>query len=401
MGPYPGDPDWSSREDAAYDRPGDEPHSARIILPTRTGKTDPSRISRALSQPAGEQTIDGAHRHRGRSPAPVAVPGSAVDTALDKIPFLGKIKDIIYAGVLGQWAVGFWSALYVLIFQARYWGKSFKYSWDHLNTLWHFKAVPWIGPWLFDHYDLGRHIFMRDAPEGILGFAVVAMIIPALGAFDLATKKRDKPPLLDRVMVRLRMPSPYQGQMGRHPDTSTLQYLFLIPAMLIAAIPGLLVSGVVIFGGMALAPKFGYHSAWLTATSPWVSIVIGLIGGKFAGHKPAVKAGADVQKFYLGKRIALCRAADKILTQFREGLIGQDNARDQLTAMPGVSPSRVYPEVYRHLYRRLLAKGDPVRNYSRRSTLALFVFVAAFVVLGGWGVYLRKYGITHGFWLPW
>jgi hypothetical protein len=325
------------------------------------------------------------------TPAPVVVPTSIATDVLDKLPILSKIKDLVYAGVLGQWAVGFWSALYVLIFQAHYWGKSFKYTWGH------FKAVPGIGPWMYAHYDVARHVFLRDAPEAILGFALVAMIIPVI-----ATKKRDKPPLLDRIAVRLGMPSPYQGQMGRHPDTSTLQYLLLLPSMLVASVPGLLISGLAVFGSMAVIPElFGVHSAWFTPTSPWVAVVIGLIGGKFAGHKPAIKAGADVQKFYLGKRVALSRAADKILGQFRDGLISQDNARNQLTAMPGIDPGRIYPEVYRHRFRAMVKQDQPARKYSFVSTLVLLILTALFIVIGGWGVYLRKYGISHTFWMPW
>jgi hypothetical protein len=132
-----------------------------------------------------------------------------------------------------------------------------------------------------------------------------------------------------------------------------------------------------------------------------VPIAIGIAGGKFAGHKPALKAGADVQHFYMGKRIVLANAADQILTQFREGLIPQDSARDQLTRMPRTSPSMWYPEVYRALYRQLISKGAPVRRYSVASTIGLVAFVTVFVVCGGWGVYLRKYGIGHGFWMPW
>ena len=336
-------------------------------------------------------------------PAPVVIPQSTATTIASKIPFWGRAKDLAYSYVLGQWAVGFWSALYVLVTQAHYFGKSFAYIWNHLNVIWHFKAIPWACPWIYNYYGIFRHIFMRDAPEAILAFAVVAMIIPKIAGLNLATRKKSTPPWVDRVIVKLGMPSPYQGQLGRHPDTSGLQYLFLVPSILLAALPGEIAAGLVIFGGIALTHMAGYtgHGALINPASWWIPIVIGIAGGKFAGHKPALKAGADIQRYYMGKRIVLAYAANKILRQFGEGLIPQESARDQLTRMPRTSPSLWYPEVYRRLYRQLLAKGDPVRHYSWVSSAGLVAFVVLFVVAGGWGVYLRKYGIHYGFWMPW
>jgi hypothetical protein len=325
-------------------------------------------------------------------------PRSTAEAALVKIPFWGQIQATLYSLAFGQWAVGFWSGVYVLVFQARWFGKSFKYIWDHLNQLWHFNAVPFIGHWLYTSYDVGRHIFLRDAPEAVLAYAAVAMIIPFL-----ATKKRKgKVPLLDKIMVRLGMPSAYQGGMGRHADTSGLQYLFLIPSMIAASLPGEIVMGAVIFGGMAIAHAHGYHSPWLEPTSPWVPVVIGIAGGKFAGHKPAVKAGYDVNQFFIGKRLSLTYAADKILAAFHADEITQDQARNQLTRMRRADPSLLYPAAYRALYEKLLALRVPVRKYTWLSTAVTITVVTVFIIVGGWGVYLRKWGIPHhDFWLPW
>jgi hypothetical protein len=337
--------------------------------------------------------------------SPAATMPENVEAFVGKIPLVGKVQSLVYALLVGQWAVGFWSGLYVLVFQARWFGVSFKYTWDNLNLLWHFKAVPLIGHWMFDYYNVGRHIFARDAPEAVLGYAFVAMVIPLL-----VTKMRDNPPLLDRVMVRLGMPSPYQEQLGRHPHTSGLQYLFLVPSMLFAALPGEIAASVIIFGGMALAHHYGYAPGWLTPTGTfpvgpvhvaWVFIAIGIAGGKFFGHKPAVKAGQDIQRFYLGKRLALVYAADKILDKFSKGLLDHDKARDQLTGMRRSDPAIWYPATYRLMYRRMLAARVPVGKYGVVSTIATVLFVTVVVVVGGWGTFLRRYGITHGFWLPW
>jgi hypothetical protein len=335
----------------------------------------------------------------------VSVPEQGVEAFVGKIPFAGKLQSLLYSLVVGQWAVGFWSALYVLIFQAHWFGKSLKYIWDNLNVLWHFEAVPLIGHWLFAYYNVGRHLYLRDAPEAILGYALVAMIIPFL-----ATRMRDKPPLLDRVMVRLGMPSPYQEKLGRHPHTSGLQYLFLVPSMLLASLPGEIAASVAIFGGMALAHHYGYTPGWLTPTGTfpvgpvhvaWVFITVGVAGGKFLGHKPAVKAGQDIQRYYLGKRLALVYAADKILDQFEKGLLNHDKARNLLTGMRRSDPAFWYPAAYRLMYQRLLAEHVLVRKYGLVSMVVTVLAVLAVIVIGGWGVYLRRYGITHGFWLPW
>lgn len=340
---------------------------------------------------------------------------SAAEVLAGKIPFWDRAQSLLYSIVAGQWAVGFWSGIYVLVTQAHWFGKSFKYTWDHLNVLWHFRAVPGIGNWMFDNFDLARHIFLRDAPEAVLAYAVVAMIITwlagkkyqvslvrkALIKLGLAKPKARKVPLIHRILVKMGMPSIYQEDLGRHPDTSPAQYAFLIPSMLFAALFGEIVAAAIIFGGIAFAHRQGYYSPWLEPTSPWVSVVIGIAGGKAFGHFPAVKAGYDAQRFYLGKRLAVNYAADQILDGFKDNLISHDKARNELTAMRRADPAIWYPASYRRLYDRLLAARAAVRKYGKLSTVTFALFVLLFVVIGGWGVYLRKYGISHGFWLPW
>jgi hypothetical protein len=336
----------------------------------------------------------------------IKVPQSGAEQLAQKIPLWDKIQSVVYSIIVGQWAVGFWSGVYVLVFQAHWFGKSFKYTWDNLNLLWHFRAIPGVGNWLFDNYNLARHIFMRDAPEAIAAYAFVAMVITLL-----ASKEKDKTPWLDRLFVRLHIPSVYQGRFDvkhgsrkgqpRRADTSVAQYALLLPSMLLTAIPGEAIAAAVIFGGIALAHSRGYHSPWLEPTSWWVPVIIGLAGGRFAGHRPAIKAGADIQRYFIGKRLAIGYVADRILVRYHADQLTQDEARNKLTAMRRADPSLWYPVAYRHLYGRLLAAHAKVREYSSWSRWVLAALLVVGLVIGLWGVYLRKYGITHGFWLPW
>ena len=333
-----------------------------------------------------------------------------------KLPFWDQAQSLAYSAVIGQWAIGFWSGLYVLVTQAHWFGKSLKYSWDHLNVLWHFQVVPGIGGWMYSNYKIFEHIFLRDAPEAVLAYAVVATIITWLAIkkyqvspvrkvlirLGLARPQERKIPLVHKVAVRLGIPSVYQEDLGRHPGTSLLQYVFLVPSMLLASLTGEIPVAAVIFGAMAIAHRNGYHSPWLEPTSPWVPVVIGLAGGRVFGHMPAVKAGYDLQvKYGIGKRLAVSYAADTILDQVSAGTIDRTRARNELTGMRRADPSLLYPASYRRLYKQLLAKHVPVKKYRLPSAVTFAAAVVLFLVIGGWGVYLRKWGIGHGFWMPW
>jgi hypothetical protein len=338
--------------------------------------------------------------------ADITVPQSGAEKLAEKIPALSRIQAVAYSIVVGQWAVGFWSGVYVLVTQAHYFGKSFKNTWDNLPQLMHLGAIPGIGHFIIDNADLARHIFFRDAPEAILGYAFVAMIITIL-----ATKEKEKTPWLDRQFVKLHIPSVYQGRFTirhgprkgqrRRADTSPAQFVLLLPSMLLTAVPGEAIMAAAIFGGIALAHHRGYHSPWLEPTSPWVSPLIGIAGGRFAGHRPAIKAGYDIQRYFIGKRLWITYTADRILLGFKAEEITQDAARNKLTRMRRADPSLLYPISYRRLYDKLLAQRAKVREYSSWSRWVFGLGMAIALIIGLWGVYLRKWGIGHGFWLPW
>lgn len=323
-----------------------------------------------------------------------------------KIPFWGKLQNTVYSLGLIQWAVGVVTAGYILVTQADYFGFSFKKSWDNLNQVWHFRAIPEIGNFLYDNWDLGRHLYFRAILESVLAYAFVSMIVP-----KLMTKPKARVPLPHRVMIRLGMPSPYMGRLRPdHPDTSGLQYAFLFPSIWIASLFGQVVMSVIIFVPMALAHRAGFHPAWLQPEGiitagpiriPWVPILIGVAGGQLWGHTPAGKAGADIQRRWLDRRLSVAYLAERLLDAFSAGDLSRDKARDQLTALPDSQPSELYPATYRAWYDRLLAAHTPARPTSRWVRLISWLIVAGLVILGAYGVYAQRWGIPqHDLWIP-
>jgi hypothetical protein len=346
--------------------------------------------------------------------APPARP--AAEQLILKIPFWGKSQNIVYSLGLIQWAVGIITAGYILVTQGRYRGFSFKKSWDGLNQIWHFRAIPGIGNWLYENWDLGRHFYFRNILESVLAFAFVAMIVP-----KLATRIRAKVPLAHRIMVALHIPSPYQGRFTvrhgrrkgqpRRADTTGLQYVFLFPSVWVASWPGQIVMSVILFGAMALGHRAGFTPSWfqpegvITAGPvriPWVPILIGVAGGKLWGHSPAGKAGADIQRrLGLDRRLSVYYLAEKLLDQFAAGEITRDKALAQLTALPDALPSQLYPATYRHWYQRLLAERAPARPITRLALFMSRATVLVLIILGAYGIYAQRWGIPHhDLWIP-
>jgi hypothetical protein len=327
------------------------------------------------------------------------------EALIGKIPFWGKLQATVYSLGLIQWAVGIVTAAYVIITQWTWFGHSFKYTWDHLNEIWHWKAIPGIGNFLYDNWDIGRHLYFRNLQETVLAYAFVSMIIIKL---TVKPQLQGKIPWAHRAIVKMKMPSPYQGQLGRHPDTSGLQYVFLIPSMFICELPGIIVFSVVVFGGMALGHRLGFHPAWFYPEAtipvgpikiPWVQIVVGLGAGRFFGRLPAIKAGQDIQRRYLDVRLALRYRAGAIMDAVLGGTLDEDKGLDQLTRLPRTRPSELYPLTYRRWYDALLKERALARPRSRWSTFASRATVIICVLLGAYGIYIQRYGIHHGsFW---
>ena len=336
---------------------------------------------------------------------------SATEALILKIPFWGKIQNTLYSLGLIQWAVGVVTAGYIIITQGTYFGRTNKIVWDGLNNYLHFKAVPWIGNWLWDNWDLGRHLYFRAILESLLAYAFVAMIVP-----KLMTKPKKKVPLPHLIMIRLGMPSPYMGRVPtlrgrpRHEDTSGLQYILLFFSVWVASLFGQAVMSVIIFVPMALAHRAGFHPAWLQPEGiitigfvriPWVPILIGVAGGQLWGHTPAGKAGADIQRRYLDRRLSVAYLAENLLDRFKAETLTRDKARDQLTGLPDAKPSQLYPATYRHWYERLLAVHALARPTTRLNRFISWAVVAVLVVLGAYGIYAQRWGIPQNdLWIP-
>lgn len=355
--------------------------------------------------------------------APVTGASRLTEEILPKIPFFGRIKDLGYAFAVSQIAVGIMSAVYIVIWQGRYFGFSLKPYWDGANGYLHFKAVPWIGQFLYDNWDIGRHLFFRDALESVLAYALVVMVVvkirplyqrnPAvirlLGRAGISLPPvRTRIPLAHRVLGFCHMPTPYQGDMNRwirhgprKAQTTPLQYLLLLPSMFLASVPGMAVAAAVIYGGMAYAHHRGYSSPWLTPESPWVPIAVGIAGGNAFGHLPAVKAGQDVQKYFLRMRLAIAYFAEDMLNDYRDGEITLARARDEITALRGTKPGRLYPDVFRARFDTLLSRREPADQGSKLEKATIMLFVLVLTVLAVYGLYARKWAIPHGdLWIP-
>lgn len=335
------------------------------------------------------------------STAATTSPQRLTNVLLPKLPILERLQLLVYGSAATQVAGAICIAGYVLITQARYFGATFKYTWDNMDTLWfHLQNVPKIGGWLVDHWKIFEHIFMRNDPEAVLAAALVSLLI--IKKISL----KDKTPIIDRMLCFLRMPSLYQGRVRgeKHERTSALQIIFLFPSMLVAAIFGEALIGIPIFIGIALAHRHGYHAAWLTPEAGWVSGVIGTFGGLFYGHKPALKVGRDVQEHFIHRRLAAAYHAEVVLKDFKAGRVELETARDDLTGLPDTEPNWYYPPLFRHWYRALL--GEHVQMTNGRGKMTTFVITAVLPVvtlLAFYGFYIRYVGIPvqHGkFWMP-
>jgi hypothetical protein len=326
---------------------------------------------------------------------------------LRKLTLGEKLQNLLYS-VLGAHAgVALVSAVYVLVLQAKYFGFSLKYSWDHLPQAWHMthlKVLGWsLGPWLEAHWTVARHYFGRNIPEGVVGLSIILIILAK------AKPVTGQPSWLDRLFVRLGFPSHYQGMMGRHERASGLQIVLLPVTMLIAALPGVIVSSVVIFGGTALLHRYGYHlkvaapPRWTvayTAGSVWQPLVIGAFGGWFFARKSVSKVADDVQLHFLEIRLAVAYAADEILQAFRDGGMTLAAARDALTRMKRTEPVKAYPPVYRIRYQALLAAEVRPEAHGRGTTILMAAVLVILPVLTIYGLYVRYWGAKHGLWVP-
>jgi hypothetical protein len=325
---------------------------------------------------------------------------------LRKLTLGEKLQNLVYSVLGGHAGVALVSAVYVLVLQAKYFGFSLKYSWDHLPQAWHMTQLHifgWgLGPWLETHWTVARHYYGRNIPEGVVGLSIILIILAK------AKPVTGKPGPVDRALVRLGFPSHYQWLMGRHERASGLQIVLLPVTMLIAALPGVIVSSVIILGGTALLHRYGYHlnvaaPRWTvayTAGSVWQPLVIGACGGWLFARKSVSKVADDVQLHFLEIRLKVAYAADKILQAFRDGGMTLAAARDALTPMKRTQPVKAYPPVYRIRYQALLDAEVRPEQHGRGTTVLMAAVLVVLPVLTAYGLYVRYWGAKHGLWVP-
>jgi hypothetical protein len=322
--------------------------------------------------------------------------------ALPKLSAADRLQNLLYSiagGHAGVWIV---SAIYVLIFEAKYrlFGVTIwlKHGWDNLPA-----NAGLRGSWLDQHWDTIRHLYFRNVPEGILGLLLILAV--------LAKAKPVGPPgRLDKLLVRLGFPSHHQGQLGRHERVSALQVIFSPVTVLLASLPGVIVGSLLIFGLPPLMRHYGVHvlssfhppswtDAYLAGNS-WQPLAVGALGGWFYGRKSFSKVADDVQLFFIERWLNRAHAADAILARLGAGTITQTEARDELTDLRATKPGRLYPPGFRHRYRALLNAGVTAEEHGRWISILMPLVVFVLTVLAIFGAYIRLWYAKHLGWLP-
>jgi hypothetical protein len=327
---------------------------------------------------------------------------TALNLVLPKLSAADRLQNLVYSiagGHAGVWIV---SAIYVLIFQARYhvFGKTIwlKHGWDNLPA-----NAGMRGSWLDMHWDTIRHLYFRNIPEGILGLLLILAVLAK-------AKPVKQPSRLDKLLVRLGFPSHHQGQLGRHERVSPLQVILSPLTVLLASLPGVIIGSLLIYGLPLLLRHYGLHplnglhppswaDAYLAGHS-WQPLAVGALGGWFYGRKAFSKVADDVQLFFIERWLDRAHAADAILGRLKSGSITQAEARDELTELRATRPSRIYPPAFRHRYRALLSAGVTAEEHGRWISILMPLVVLILAVLAVFGGYIRLWYAGHGGWLP-
>ncbi len=311
-------------------------------------------------------------------------------------------QNVVYSVIGGHAGVWIVSALYVLLFEARYrvFGVTIwlKHGWDNLPA-----KIGLGGSWLDQHWDTIRHLYFRNIPEGILGLLFILVVLAK-------AKPVGKPGRLDKLLVRLRFPSHHQGQLGRPERVSAPQVILSPVTVLLASLPGVIVGSLLVFGGPVLLRHFGVHllpglhppsfaRAYLAGGS-WQPLAVGALGGWFFGRKSFSKVADDVQLFFIERWLGRAYQADSIIGEFEAGRVTRNQARDQLTRLRATRPGRLYPPTFRHRYQALLDANVAVEEHSRWIAIVMPLVVAVLAILALFGAYIRLWYATHLGWLP-
>jgi len=312
-------------------------------------------------------------------------------------------QNLLYSVIGGHAGVWIVSALYFLLFEAKYrvFGHTIwlKHGWDHLP-----QNMGLGGSWLDQHWETIRHLYFRNIPEGILGLLLILVVLAK-------AKPVGKPGRLDKLLVRLRFPSHHQGQLGRHERVSAPQIILSPVTVLLASLPGVIVGSLLVYGlpvllrhaGVNLLPGLhppSFARAYLAGGS-WQPLAVGALGGWFFGRKSFSKVADDVQLFFIERWLGRAYEADAVIGEFEAGRVTRTEARDQLTRLRATRPGRLYPPTFRHRYRALLDANAAVEEHGAWISILMPLVVAVLVILALFGAYIRLWYATHtNSWVP-
>jgi hypothetical protein len=346
-----------------------------------------------------------------RDMSTIASPAASGAAASPRVPNLvvprlsaaDRLQNLVYSVVGGHAGVWIVSAVYFLVFEAKYrvFGTTIwlKHGWDNLPA-----NIGLSGSWLDQHWDTIRHLYFRNVPEGILGLLLILAVLAR-------AKPVGEPGRLDALLVRLHFPSHHQGQLGRPERVTPLQVILSPITVLLASLPGVIVGSLLIYGvppllrHLGLQPLAGFHPpAWTDAYlagHSWQPLAIGALGGWFYGRKAFSKVADDVQLFFVERWLNRAYAADAILGKLTSGAISQEEARDELTQLRATRPSRIYPPAFRRRYRVLLTAGVTAEKHGRWVSFLMPLVVLILTVLAVFGAYIRLWYAGHPTgWVP-
>ena len=349
-------------------------------------------------------------------------PDELAELSLPPLTWQDKVQNTVYAIAGLHAGVFIVTFFYIAILEARYrFGNtvySLAASWNNLPVTLHVTSwLNWIpvahtgglGSWIVNNWDLIQHIYFNKIPAGVIGFTFIGLLL-GLGA----GKPLGKPKFVDKVFIHLNrwfriFPNRYQGH-----KTTPAQYALLPFSGLFAAIPGVIIGSVVIFGGAALFHSLGVNPfgsgvlnfsgfnsvRFLLAGSLWQPIAIGALGQHFYGRYLTLKSGEDFQQYFLDNRANGAYESGDIMDRKEAGEIDELEAINLLARQPRATPGKVYPPIYRHRLREILRRHIVCVQHKREDRIVIpflmFVLTTAVLLGGYWYLYLPK----HGGWLP-
>lgn len=331
---------------------------------------------------------------------------------LPKLTPSQRVLRLIWGGALSFGAGGFVYGLYFLLFDAVYsfpWlGLNGEYTLAKVWNDWpqtvnlpqtlsfiHIGGQGGLGTWFVGQWPAIQKIFLQGWPIGIIAGAFVALALnygvgKKITWFDELTLKAHN--------VFGFIPSRLQEE-----PTTPAQYVFLVPMMLLFALPGAIFFFAIDLGSIALAHHYGYNGFivhLLGATAVQITGA-GFFSHQFFANKVTMKPAADFQEFFedraLGKALAAITAFTDYATDRCDILTGIERAT---AAGRKVKVPWWYPPNYVRILDAklaLLAKGDlEFKERSGNAKLVMMVTLIVGVLIAIVGLYTKFWMANHG-----